>query len=144
MESIGVVTPNGLEECRSMGWLVAPNGRRAFLFWDKPEKPESRERYEPYFSQLEKVLPLLEQVVVYLDSTWWEWVLARVACVPRKKLVLLTCTCRLDAKEKSIGAAGLDDVPLLLVDCEGREGVRMVLHTFFEEGRIPCQSELVF
>lgn len=87
------------------------------------------------WSELEKVLPELDHLVVYLGTNGSEKAIELAAQhVPAEKVTFVGCDCNLSHKEMMIQRAGLQNCGRLLCECGGHDTMKALYRVYMEKG----------
>jgi hypothetical protein len=91
------------------------------------------------WSDLQKSLPNLDEVVVYLGAKGSQRAieLLRESEVPAEKVTFVACDCGLGAKEAMIQVAGFDMANRILCNCGGHRVMKKLFVGFMDEGKLP-------
>lgn len=139
IRAIALVTPNGVDGVKGAGWKEGP-ARKVFVPRNVGPEIATLDDIEELWRRLEGALAEVEHVVVYLDSRWFSENLAHAARLT-KEMTFLTCFCHEEGKRAALARYGFAKAPLLLCDCQGREGLRRTLQLFMKQGRLPEQKD---
>lgn len=156
MKQIAFVTYNTVGENLSSGWHTA-NGRRALVLqnskgqrWsvDRNNLPPDdgseygvpgklrRTEIEALWTELQKSLPELDHVVIYLGVRGSERAIELASILPASKVTLVLCGCSFFAKKMLILEAGLIDARQIDCQCGGHQTMRELFDSFMRSGEL--------
>lgn len=157
MQSVAFVTYNTVGDNLSSGWH-ASNGRRAFVLqntkgqrWgaridpdvpagDLRQTKECADRVADeigsLWRELQRALPELDHIVVYVGSRGSERAIALAAQLPASKVTFVGCECGLFQKEVLIRAAGMAEWRLVLCECGGHRTMERLFQRFMNTGEL--------
>lgn len=146
MTSAAFVTYNAVGDNLSSGWHDR-NDRRAFVLQrtngdgrrsaGSPLEPDARrDEIGILWRELQKALPELEHVVVYVGSRGSERAIALAAQLPASQVTFVGCDCGLPEKEIMIQLAGLADAGRVLCECGGHRTMERLFERFMESGEL--------
>lgn len=166
MKRIAFVTYNTVGETKG-GWHDGADGRRALVVqnsncnqWavdallDGARVPPTgykrsetkyvdrvRDEISSLWEQLQKAMPELDHVVVYVGSRGSERAIALAAQLPPSKVTFVGCTCGLPAKEALVQAAGMAEARRMLCECGGHLTMERLYLRFMETGELSDSGE---
>lgn len=87
------------------------------------------------WSELEKVLPELDHLVIYLGTGGSEKAIGLAAQrVPAEKVTFVSCDCNLYHKEMMIQRTGLLNCGRLICECGGHDTMEALYRAYMEKG----------
>jgi hypothetical protein len=155
MAKTAFITYNAVgEDAYPSGWLTTPQGNAALVLQGtKGRKYEDgpmtrsdgtrdvegvQDEVEKAWQFLEKHLPELDHVVVYVGARGSENAISHAARLPAHKVTLVMCDCSLDAKDELIERAGLTEAHVIICGCGGHAVMQELLEEFLATGAIRC------
>jgi len=158
MNNVAFVTYNNVGRSLPSGWHDGPDGRRAFVlqnsrgdqfavdpFYRGDLSDYSRRDHADYvrdeignlWTDLQKAIPELDHVVVYVGASGSERAIALASELPSAKVTFVACDCGLPKKELMICAAGLAEAGRFLCECGGNRTMNALYEYFMETGMLP-------
>jgi len=144
MSKIGFITYNTLPSFQN-GWVKSTDGLRSALVVQDTKgrgslyeerrlrtTEEVRAEIAKSWETLDKSLPELDRVVIYIGASGSEDAIERATKVPAKKLTFIGCSCGLEKKEALIQSAGLRDANRFLCECGGHITMTAMIQAFLE------------
>jgi len=147
MKKIAFITYNTLSGEISSGWHDGPRGRRALILQNtKGEgsretgaaigEANRREQICSLWIELQKSLPELDHVVIYVGSNGSESAITLAAQLPASKVTFVGCDCGLSYKEVLIRLAGLTEAGRILCECGGHRTMEKLYLSFMKTGKL--------
>jgi len=166
MKRIAFVTYNTIGNLES-GWHNGPESRQALVVQNSkcgkwavdalldgasvppPDYKRSETKYADHvrdeigklWEQLQKALPDLDHVVVYVGSKGSERAIALAAQLSPSKVTFVGCVCGLLVKEALIQAAGMAGTRRMLCECGGGRTLERLYRRFMETGELSDSGE---
>src|SRR3990167_8889021 len=142
MEKVAFVTYNTVGENLSSGWHGS-NGRRALVLQrtkgdgrrsggnaNQLSSDGRREEVGILWGELQKALPELDHVVVYVGANGSQRAIELASTVPPSKVTFVGCDCGLPEKEFMIQQAGMDEAGRVLCECGGHLTMELLFKSF--------------
>lgn len=146
MKNVAFVTYNTVGGDLSSGWYSGPEGRRALVLQNTKGdgSPSSRaigegnrrEQIGLLWIELQKSLPELDHVVVYVGANGSESAIKLAAQLPASKVTFVSCDCGLPFKEVLIQQAGLTEATRVLCECGGHRTMEKLYLGFMGTGAL--------
>lgn len=145
MKNVAFLTYNTVCEGLSNGWHGS-NGHRALVLQNTngegslrggPIGEEGRrEQIGILWSELQKALPDLDHVVIYVGVRGSERAIALAAQLPAAKVTFVLCDCSMFAKDMLIQKAGLAEAGRMFCECGGHRTMGSLFERFMETGEL--------
>jgi len=149
MKKVAFVTYNSLGSEISIpsGWHDGPDGRRALLLQNiKGEgsrqkdgaigAEKRREQICDLWIELQKFLPELDHVVIYVGANGLEFAITLALQLPASKVTFVGCNCGLAFKKDIIQVAGLAEAGWVLCECGGHRTMEELYLNFMGTGKL--------
>lgn len=88
------------------------------------------------WSELQRSIPTLDHVVVYVGADGSQRAIAMAAQLPPSKVTFVACDCGLSIKEALIQASGMSEAGRILCACGGHYAMRGLFDHFMATGTL--------
>ncbi len=144
MKNVAFVTYNSVGDSLSSGWHDGPSDRRALVLQRttgdgasvKLEPGQRSDQISILWGELQKALPELDHIVVYVGANGSQRAIALAGQLPASKISFVGCDCGILQKEAMIQAAGLTEARRLLCECGGHRTMKRLYTHFMETGTL--------
>ncbi|MBU1131774.1 hypothetical protein KKC32_00790 [Patescibacteria group bacterium] len=95
-------------------------------------------KIEENWKELQTILPIIDQLVIYVGASGSERAieLAADSDFPLEKLTFVMCDCFLPEKINLLERKGFQSVRVLMCDCGGTQEMRKIFYNFLENGTL--------
>lgn len=157
MMCVAFVTYNTVGGGLSNGWHEGPNGRRALVLqnttgstWFAKQRVQNaaeriaeddrvRDEIGNLWDQLQKALPNLDHIVVYVGSSGSERAIGLAAQLPAQNVTFVLCDCGIGYKLNLIRGNGLANAQLVPCECGGHGSMRRLYDRFMRSDALVPQ-----
>lgn len=117
-----------VQDTKGQGTL-SDNGRKRTL-------EEVRSAIEAQWEELDKSLPNLDHLVIYVGASGSELAIQRAKAMPVEKLTFVGCACGIDRKDEMLNEVGLGEARRFGCECGGHRTMELMVFQFMEIGTI--------
>ncbi len=150
MKNIAFVTYNNMGDDLAAGWheregrralvLINSKGRRSAADqsdrWSASQAGAVTREVTDLWDELDRALPELDHVIVYVGASGSEEAIRRAAGLPASKVTFVLCDCGLPAKEWLLRSQGMGIAERILCECGGRQTMRALYESFMRSGQL--------
>ena len=112
-------------------------GREATRDADRQAHDARRGEIGNVWTELQKSLPELDHVVVYVGTGGSEHAIELASKLPAHQVSFVLCDCNLRRKTAMIAEAGLSDAGVVLCECGGHRTMKLLFQDFMATGELP-------
>ncbi|MBX9670149.1 MAG: hypothetical protein K2X93_21290, partial [Candidatus Obscuribacterales bacterium] len=88
------------------------------------------------WDELDRMLPELDHIVVYVGANGSEEAIRRAAVMPPEKVTFVLCDCNLREKERVICTSGMSTARTVMCECGGRHTMRALFERYIKSGTV--------